>query len=333
MANIKDVADKAQVSTSTVSRVLSGRVLVSDETKEKVMQAVHDLNYKPNVLAQGLKEGRTRTIGLIIPNVSSLVFPSAIRGITEVAKKYNYTVILCNTDEDLATENSFVENLQKRFIDGFIFSTATEESSHILELKEKGFPVILLIRHLMGEIDAVIMDNFKGGYEATRFLIERGYRKIALINGTLKLDLYQQRFHGYLLALKEADISFDERMVIHDISGSEDGYKAMKELWNRGCQPDAVLGTSDPKALGIMKAVKERGFKIPGDIAVMGYDNLEVSEYTDPPLTTMAQPFYEAGCKAAERLIKMILGEKDRPYIEKLDTKLIVRESVGYKNI
>ncbi|WP_258359280.1 LacI family DNA-binding transcriptional regulator [Moorella sulfitireducens] len=331
MVNIKEVAERAGVSPSTVSRALSGRVVVSPETKEKVLQAVRELNYQPNVLAKGLKEGRTKTIGLIIPNVRNLVFPAAIKGITDVAKKHGYTVILCNTDEDIETEKAHVENLRKRLVDGLIFSTATAASTHILELKEQGFPVVLMIRHLENKVDAVIVDNFKGGYEATKFLIERGYRHIAFINGTLGLDLYRQRFAGYKAALAEAGIAYNEDIVIHGTHDWEDGYRAILTILERDQQPDAVFAASDPKALGVIKAIKEKGLRVPEDIAVMGYDNLDMSELMDPPLTTMAQPFYEVGQRAAERLIKLIdCKRKPRPLIEKLPAQLLVRVSVSY---
>ncbi|TCL69393.1 LacI family transcriptional regulator [Hydrogenispora ethanolica] len=331
MANIKEVALKAGVSTSTVSRALSGKIFVDPETKKKVLQAVRELNYQPNALAKGLKEGRTKTLGLIIPNLHNLLFPAAIRGITDIAKKHGYTVVLCNTDEDLETEQLYVENLRMRSVDGLIFSTATAASSHIVKLKEEGYPVVLMLRHLNEKLDSIIIDNFQGAYRATRFLIDRGYRRIAIINGTLGLDLYRQRFLGYQAALADAGLALDETLVVYDTAGWEDGYQAMLDLWERGGQPDAVVATSDPKALGVIKAVKERKLRVPEDIAVIGYDNLDMSELMDPPLTTMAQPFYEVGTKAAERVIKLINGKgKLKPVIEKLEVKLLVRGSVGY---
>lgn len=331
MATIKDVAKQAGVSPSTVSRALSGKVAVSPATKERVMRAVEALNYRPNVLAQGLKEGRSRTIGLIIPNIHHLVFPAAVRGVTDVAKKHGYTVVLCNTDEDLATERAFIESLSRRFVDGLIFSTATPQSTHLLALKEKGYPIVLMIRYLNDQIDTVMVDNFKGAYEATRFLISRGYRRIALVNGRLDLHLYRQRLAGYKAALEEAGLAFDERLVVNETVGWEDGYRAMHEIWARGMEPDAVFGTSDPKAMGVLKAVKERGLRVPEDVAVMGYDNLEMAELADPPLTTMAQPFYEVGRHAAERLVRLIESKRPlKPVIKKLEPKLLVRDSVGY---
>ncbi len=331
MANIKEVALRAGVSTSTVSRTLSGKIYVDPETKRRVQQAVRELNYRPNALAKGLKEGRTKTLGLIIPNLHNLLFPAAIRGITAVAKKHGYTVVLCNTDEDRAAEQKDVENLRLRAVDGLIFSTATPASQHIMELKKQGYPVVLMLRRLNDELDSVIIDNYQGAYRAAQFLIERGYRRIGIINGALELDLYQQRLAGYRAALAENGVDCDERLIADDRAGWEDGYRAMHEILDRGGRPDAIFATSDPKALGVIKAIKERGLRVPEDIAVIGYDNLDMSELMDPPLTTMAQPFYEVGTKTAERLIRLINSKgKLKPVTEKLEVQLLIRGSVGY---
>lgn len=331
--DIKIVAEKAGVSPSTVSRTLSGKVIVSPETKKRVLQAVKELNYQPNVLAQSLKEGRSKTIGLFFPNLHNLVFPAAIRGITEVAKRHGYILVLFNTDEDLATEVFYIENLRRRLVDGFIFSTATPASAHILELKKQGYPVVLMVRSLSNEIDTIVVDNYLGGYRATQFLLERGYRQIAIINGTLELELYRERFRGYREALAGAGLPFDEKLAVHNTGGWEDGYRAILEILDRGQVPEAVFATSDPKALGVIKALKERGLKVPEDVAVIGYDNLDVSELMDPALTTMAQPFYEVGTKAAERLMKLIEGKgRNKPVFEKLEPKLLIRQTVGFRN-
>ena len=331
MVNIKDVASLAGVSASTVSRALSGKVAVNAETKRRVLNAVRELDYRPNVLAKGLKEGRSRTIGLIIPNINHLVFPAAVRGVTDVARKCGYTVVLCNTDEDLASEQFYVKNLSQRLVDGLIFSTATPASGYIMELKKKGYPLVLMIRYLNDEVDTVVVDNFNGAYQATKFLLERGYRRIALVNGRLELDLYEKRLQGYRAALADAGMPFDEGLIVNGTNTWQDGYLAMQTIWERGKSPDAVFGTSDPKAMGVAKALKERGLRVPEDVAVMGYDNLEMAELMDPPLTTMAQPFYEVGSKAAERLVKLIDSKRPpKPVVEKLQTRLLVRQSVAF---
>ena len=332
VANIKTVAERAGVSASTVSRALSGRVVVSPGTKERVLRAVQELDYRPNVLAQGLKEGRSKTIGLLIPNIRDLVFPAAVKGITDRAEQHGYTVVLGHTGENVETERVYVESLRRRLVDGLILSTATGRSEYLVELKKQGYPLVLLIRYLNEEIDTVMVDNYRGGYEATRFLLSRGYRRIAMINGPLELDLYRRRFEGFLAALDEAGIKPDEALIAHGAGGWEDGYRAMGEILSAGGEPEAVFGASDPKALGVMKAIKDHGLRVPEDVAVIGYDNLDISELMDPPLTTMAQPFYEAGAMAAERLIALMEGKADRSrvVIERLAPSLLVRGSVGY---
>jgi DNA-binding LacI/PurR family transcriptional regulator len=330
LTTIKDVADLAGVSTSTVSRALSGKVFVNKETKDKIMQAVKELHYQPNAFAKGLKEGKSNTVGLIVPNIRDLVFPAAIRGISDILEKQGYTLILCNTDESMDAEKLHVENLRNRLVDGLIFSTARTQSKHLLELKESGFPVVLLLRHLDEEIDAVIVDNFKGSYDATKFLIQQGMRKIALINGTLDLALYQERLNGYQFALEEAGIPFHKQLVVHEVKSWENSYQATKELIARGERPDAIFATSDPKAIGVIRALKDMGLSVPEDVSVIGFDNIDMAEMMDPPLTTIAQPFYEAGMLAAKRLVKLMNSKRSqKPVIEKLEPKLLVRSSVA----
>ncbi|MDW7675683.1 MAG: LacI family DNA-binding transcriptional regulator [Bacillota bacterium] len=330
---IKDVAKRAGVNASTVSRALSGKVVVNKETKEKILAAVKELNYQPNAFAKGLKEGKSNTVGLIVPNIRDLVFPAAIRGISDVLEQHGYTLILCNTDESIETEMMHVENLRNRLVDGLIFSTARKESKHLLELKENGFPVVLLLRHLEDEIDAVIIDNFKGGYDATSFLIQQGHRNIAIVNGNMNLSLYQERFEGYKAALKDAGLKVNKDLVIDDIKSWECSYQAVSTLMTSGNMPDAIFATSDPKALGVIRALKDKGFSVPADISVIGFDNIDMAEVIDPPLTTVAQPFYDAGLLAAKRLIKLMNSKRKlKPVVEKLEANLLVRSSVKVTN-
>lgn len=332
MVTIKDVAKKAGVSISTVSRALSGKVLVSEETKSKVLQAVVELDYRPNAIAQVLKLGKSKTVGLLVPNFHSLVFPAAITGITEVLSKYGYLLVLCNTDENLMLEKKYVENLRLRLVDGLIFSTATNESKHILELKAEGFPVVLLLRHLSEKVDAIIADNYQGAYDGCKLLIERGFRKIAFINGSLKLELYRQRFEGFKMAMSDGKVELDESMIFHDIDGLEDGYHTVINMLRRKQHPDAIFATSDPKALGTIKAVRELGLDVPADISVLGFDGIEITGFVDPPLSTMSQPFYELGKKSAERLVELMnTKRKVRTVVEKMPVSLLLRGSVGFK--
>ena len=335
MATIKDVAQLSGVSISTVSRTLSGSVPVQEETRQRVFHAIKELNYQPNAVARGLKVGRSQTIGLMIPNFRSLVFPAAIKGITDTLDFYGFNLILCDTEESTDREKHLIENLQSRMVDGLICSTATEKSRHIPELKEAGFPLVLLLRHMNDMVDAVIADNFQGGFKGGDYLLKKGFRRIALINGPLHLDIYRQRYNGFVEAFGAHSRPVDKHLVSHGNRGWEGGYRAMQELLEGVplSAPEAVFATSDPKAFGAMKAIHERGLKIPEDISVIGYDNLETSQLMLPPLTTIAQPFYEMGKLAAKKIIELIEATADdnaakKPVVDKLPVELIERDSV-----
>ena len=157
---------------------------MAEETKSKVLAAISELNYRPNIVAQSLKGGRFRSIGLIIPNVRSLVFPAAIRGIEDVAMKHGYIVVLCNTDEDQEQEKAYIQGLRSRLVDGLIFSTARPDYKNITALEEENFPVVLLIRQMGGDANAVVVENFNGAYQATQYLVGRGLKRIGLVNGS-----------------------------------------------------------------------------------------------------------------------------------------------------
>ncbi len=329
MVNIKEVAKAAGVSASTVSRVLTGKIPVSEDARARVLDAVEKMNYQPNAVAQGLKGGRLHTIGLVIPNVRSLVFPAAIRGIEDTAGQHGYTVVLCNTDEDVEKEKIYIDNLRRRLVDGFIFSTARPGHEYLLDLPNEGVPVVFLIRQLGKSVNTVALDNEGGAYEATRYMLSRGLKKIALINGGLDLPLYRHRYEGYRRALTEAKVAEPSGLVVHGINGWDDGYLAMKELIETGHRPDAVFATSDPKAMGIIRAIRDMGLRVPQDISVMGFDNLDFSAQIDPPLTTVAQPFYEMGVRACRRLIHLIeKGQSGRAKLEVLPAQLVIRQSV-----
>lgn len=329
MATIKDVAKLAGVNISTVSRTLSGKIPVDEKTKEKVLQAVKELGYHPNALAQGLKEGKTKTVGLIIPNIRSAIFPAVARGVEDVARKNGYTVILCNTDEDVNLEIDYINKLKKRFVDGLIFATATTSSEHIFKLKEEGFPIVLMVRHLGEKIDAVVINNFDGAYEATNLLIQKGCRNIALINGDISASVFRERFEGYKMALEDNGILLNEEMIVQGVfSGFQNGYNAAMELLEKNKNIDAVFATTDPTAIGAIRAIKDKNFIVGEDIKVIGFVGLEMSEMVDPPLTTMTQPTYEMGAKAMEKLINLMQGDANiKPEIEKLNTVLTIRRS------
>lgn len=328
MSNINDVAQLAGVSASTVSRALSGKIPVDSDTKQRVLKAVKQLNYCPNVLAKGLKEGKTYTIGLIIPNIRNPIFPAVARGVEDMARKYGYTVILCNTDENIQVELDYVEKLRKRWVDGLIFATATSESTHILQLFNEGFPVMLLVRRMEEMLHAVVVDNFTAAYEATKLLILRNCKNIALISGNPKVDVYRERLKGFIKAHGDFGMSIDENLVIQGVSGAREGYAACRYIIEKGMKFDGVFATSDRKAIGSIKALKDNNIRVPEDVKVVGFDDLETTEMFEPPLTTMSQPTYEMGALAMEKLVKIMNSKrKSKVFVEKLSAQLIIRDT------
>lgn len=332
MVTIKDVAKMAGVSPSTVSRALSGNAAVKDSTKQKILEAVKLLNYRPNFLAQGLKEGRTKTIGLIIPNIRNPIYPAVARGVEDAAKKFGYSVVLCNTDEDAKTEKEYIQKLRKRWVDGLIIAPAARETEHIVELQKEDFPMVIIVRNVDFLANAVIIDNFRAAYDAVSFLIKTGHRRIAIVKGNQQLALYRERFRGYKQALLDAGLPVNEELITGDESDSVqwslDGYNAIYSLLVQSIKFDAVFATTDLRAIGAIRAIKDHGYKVPEDISVIGFDNLEFSSLIDPPLSTVSQPLYDIGVRAVNKLLALIKSKTiSEPTVEIMTSELIIRKS------
>lgn len=325
--NLKGVASRSGVSASTVSRVLSGKSYVNEKTRKKVMEAIRDLNYTPNVLAQGLKLGRTNTIALIVPSIRNEIFPIITRGVEDVARKEGFTVILGNTDDDAQIEKDYISKLRTRYIDGFIVASALPENGHLRRLKEEGVPLVLLSRYNDEAIDAVVVDNYRAAYDGVSYLIRSGHKRIAIACGRRELSLYEKRYQGYADALKDAGMEVDPELVLMEANGTTSFYYLVQGMLRRGGRPDAIFATSDPKAIVIMRAVRDAGLSIPGDVSVLGFDNIEMSAFVEPPLSTISQPLYEMGALGARKLIELITGEEKPPRTDILGTDLIIRKS------
>lgn len=191
MVTIKDVARKVGVSISTVSRVMSGNIFVEENTKEKVLKVIEELNYTPNFFAKGLKERKTGTIGLVIPNINNSIFPMITKGIENVARRRGYNVILCNTDENIDNEKEIIDMLKKKWIDGLILTPVLKDYEHMSKIRESNIPVVLIIRNFKNMFDSIVTNNFEASYEAVKYLIQRGRKKIMIINGDLNIELYR----------------------------------------------------------------------------------------------------------------------------------------------
>lgn len=330
MATIRDVAEKAGVNISTVSRVLNGKLHVEEKTRERVMNAVEELGYRPNMLAKALKERRSSTIALVVPNIRNPIFTAMASGVEDMAIKNGYNLFLCNTGNDISIEKSYIESLKERFVDGIIFATATNESEHLLKLNEEGFPMVLLLRHLGANIDAVYCDNYKASVDGTDYLFNKGCRRIAFLGGNRKISAYNERFNGYRDSIESHGLRLEEDLIYTGQDTSFDaGYAAMTEYMKKYPDVDGLIATSDNEAIGAINAVKAAGKNVPGDIKVLGFADLDIVKHFDPPLTVMSQPLYEMGSAAVEMLVERINRGPVKPVRTKVfSTELIPRGSV-----
>lgn len=330
-ATIKDVAKLADVSISTVSRVLNSPDSVSEEKRERVLKAIEKLNYRPNALARGLIFKRTQTIGVLMPEISNLFSAELIKGIEEQAHAYKINLILCNTSGQKEKMLQYLNVLKEKHVDGIIFTSKpiTEEYYHIF--KSMGVPTVLAATEsLEYDIPSVKIHDEKAAYDATAYLIEKGHRNIGMISGpTTDTIAGFPRLMGYKQALKEKlNIDSVNELIEFGNYQFEDGYRGMKNLLMKNKDLTAVFCASDEMALGALTYLNEIGLKVPDNISIMGFDNTKMAKMSIPKLTTVAQPISDIGRMACEKLIKRINSEEVAEIRTYLDHKIIERDSV-----
>jgi LacI family transcriptional regulator len=328
MATMKDVAEKAGVSVTTVSHVINETRFVSPQLANRVWQAVDSLNYQPNALARSLRRKRTHTIGMVVPDNSNPFFAGVARVIEDLFFDQGYSVILCNSDQNPAKERTYIDVLTEKQVDGIVFVAAGAVTAHLQAVVERGVPVVVIDRELPSvECDRVLTDNRTGGYEATQHLIDRGHSRIACITGPSDVTPSWERFEGYADALRTASLPLDEELVRRGDFRAPSGYAQMQELLALARPPTAAFICNDLMAIGAMRAIGERGLKVPDAMAVVGFDDIALASYTHPPLTTIAQPRHRMGELAADLLIERIRDGYRPPQRHLLETRLIVRQS------
>jgi DNA-binding LacI/PurR family transcriptional regulator len=329
---IKDIAKALEVSPSTVSRALSDHPDISDSTKDKIIEKANSLNYNPNIIAQSLKSNRTKMIGVIVPEIEHSFFASAITGIEEVAYQSGYITVVCNSNENYDREvvntNALVSNRAAGLI--VSISQTTTKSEHLKAVMERNIPLVLFDR-VIEELNTskVIIDDKLSAHKAVTYLIDKGYKKIAHLAGNQEVNICRLRLDGYRKALIDKNIAVNEKDIFYGGLHEMDGYNSVKQMIDEGNIPDAIFAVNDPVAIGAFKKLKERGYSIPGEVAIVGFSNNPITELIEPKLTTVDQPAFKMGKKAAELIIKQI--ESKEPVTnfttEVLDTELIVRES------
>lgn len=329
-ATIKDIARELKVSPSTVSRALKDHPDISEETKRAVNELAEKLNYQPNAVALSLKQQRSNTIGVIIPEIVHYFFSSVISGIEDVAYEAGFNVIICQSNEMADREKANVKTLLASQVDGILVSVSkeTKEFSHLEKIRENMVPLVFYDRIVPGfEADQVIIDDFDAAYRATRHLTDSGRKRIAHFAGPQNLLIGQQRKEGYKKALEEAGLNLGETLVF-DADNFEKARLAVLKIIESGTEIDGIFAVNDLTAIGAMQTLQKRGIKIPGEVAVVGFSDGRFSGITDPTLTSVDQHGYEMGTVATRMLLKRILSKEDYPAETKvLNANLIVRGS------
>jgi len=333
--SIKDVAKEAGVSIATVSNALNNSRYVKEETKKRINEIAKRLNYTPNIIARGLKIKSTNTVAIIVPDIANQFFAQVIRGVEEIARLRNYNVLLVCTYYDVLEEKTSIENLKKQFIDGFIFISGYNSFDHIRELNDNNFPVVVADRELEDiKVPSVLIDNFYAMKEVINYLYDLGHRKIGYISYLYNNQTtVRKRFEGYCDGLKENKLDYDPDMVVlsetlrlNELEGSRE---VVRKILKSKSIPSVIMTASDLIAVGVIKALTELKVNIPEGMSVVGYDNILMSQYTSPLLTTVKQPKKKMGAAAMNLLLDIIEGKKIKSRNIILPTKLIKRQSVA----
>ncbi|WP_340114811.1 LacI family DNA-binding transcriptional regulator [Maribellus mangrovi] len=333
---IHDIAKALNISASTVSRALKDNPLISEATRYKIKKAAQEMGYRPNILAANFRTRRTNTIGVIVPLINRHFFSAVISGIEDVAYQQGFAVTISQSNDDFEKESKIAQTLFTNRVDGLILSIGmnTTTYEHLKLFSERNIPLVFFDR-VVDDIEAhkIVVDDFEGAYIATKHLIDQGRKRIAMIGGPLNLKIYQNRQEGYLKALNDARLPIDESAIIHNSLTREEGEKAVKKLLRNKTLPDAIFCANDTTALSAVITLRGKNIRVPEDIAIVGFSNEPFSEVVTPSITTIKQPGFEMGQKAAELIIQQVLVKEAPLTFEtiKMPTELIVRESSGIK--
>ena len=327
---IEHIAQLANVSKATVSRVINNSPKVTPKTRERVMKAIKETGYYPSATARRLTTNKAETIGLIIPSPQDKTFGNPfyteiLRGFTHQAKIEGYDLLLFINEHKFNYSRLFHD----RRVDGLLLVGIKRNDKGITQLSKNKFPYILTGKVDYKEANYVDAENRRGAYQAVSHLTDLGHKKIGYLGGSFEFIFNQERFEGYLQALREHNLEYGKELTMESINTQESGYEAMQKLLESSLVPTAVFVANDLDAIGAMKAVKEKGLRVPEDIAVIGFDDIQLASHIEPLLTTVRQPIYEMGITAVSLLVQLIEGKKKELLKVILPTQLIIRESSG----
>jgi LacI family transcriptional regulator len=330
MATLKDVARLACVDVSTVSRALNNTSYVHPDTKARILDAVKELSYQPNVLAQGLRQGKRHTIGVVVPRLHMTMFAEVTEGVEEKARQMGYATLICNTEDDPKIERDVLNRLRNGFVDGIIIA-GTERNGRLLkDIHTTGLAVTQVVRQQDNTFSSVIADYDSCGYEAAKYLASKGCREIGFINGSLKLAPYRERYNGFSRALKELNLKETCAVSTGSIHSMEYGYECTLDLLEQNPDLDGIMVAADAQGIGAMRALKENGLKVPEQVKLISLTGHVIGRMLETTMSSMEVPAREMGANAARITIEEIEApaeQKPSPQNLVFSPSLVERES------
>lgn len=329
---IKDIAKQLGVSVATVSRALRDLPDIHPDTKKMVLDLAKELDYQPNVLASSLVKSKTKTLGLIVPDLGYYFFSTVVKAVEDAAIAAGYSLLIAQTQESFERELTNIQNLSRSQVEGIIISLSRETVNfdHLTRLQKRGIPLVFFDRD-SDEIDAskVMVDNEQSAYEAVKHLIENGCKRIAFLAGPINVSVSNQRRLGYLRALEEAGIQADAKLIIHSDYFQDSAISKTHLLMKEVDRPDGILVVSDRLAIGVLIALRELNISVPDEVKMVSFNNEPICSLISPTISSISQPLEEIGRLSVELLLEQIEHKTDNPVprVEVLKTKLIVRES------
>lgn len=332
-ATLKNIADKVGVSVSTVSRVLNGKsenYRISIKTQKIIARAAKHQNYSPNQLARSLRLSKTHSIAYIIPDISNPFFASIAKSIEKYARNFNYSILLCDSEENTEIEKTITQIMLERKVDGLIISPVGLEVTHLAQIIKKKIPLVLLDRYFPDlNVSYVTSDNYQGAFDAVSLMIENGHKRIACIQGINNTSPNNDRLKGYIDAHKTHSIPIDKSLLVGNSFGEQNGYVETKLLIKKKNKPTAIFAISNLISLGALRALMEEGYKVPNDISMVSFDDQPYSRYLSTPMTTVAQQSSQIGQIATKLLLDQIDSKvRLEPQGIFLPTRLVIRNSI-----
>ncbi len=331
MATIYDIAKKAGVSITTVSRVINNHPYVQEETRQRVKQVLQEMNFIPNSNASSLVRKATNTLAVMVPDITNNFFTTLLRGIEDKANENGFAVIFGNTDENSAKEYSYLQTFMERRVDGLIIDAVFEESTNIKSIIKREIPVVLIdreINHL--QTDYVGSNNSKGAEDLVHYLIGLGHRRIALVSGAPEISVYRQRMEGYKTAQQKAGLRVDQKIILWgEKPNQETGYLLTKTLLENTSPPTAIFAANNFLAIGVVRALREALLKVPKSMSVVCFDAADTDATLNPFFTSMVQPSRAMGEMAVELLLRRLKNKNIAATKVILEPQFVMRESTG----